>query len=109
MDYIELYVQWGYLTLFGASCPLVVVFALITNLVETRTDGIKLFNDYRRVLPNRVDGIGEPLRIFYITLYIAVPTNCALCVYTFGADTQLGLDNQGSVWLLLFLLVSALH
>jgi hypothetical protein len=42
-------------------------FAFITNLVETRTDGVKLFNDYRRVLPNRVDGIGEPLTMFYYT------------------------------------------
>lgn len=72
MDYIELYVQWGYLTLFGASCPFVVAFALITNLVETRTDGAKLFNDYRRVMPNRVDGIGEPLLMFYYVLYAAV-------------------------------------
>jgi hypothetical protein len=47
LDYIELYVQWGYLTLFGASCPIVIVFAAITNMVETRTDGVKLFNDYR--------------------------------------------------------------
>ncbi len=53
-------------------------FAFITNLVETRTDGVKLFKDYRRVLPNRVDGIGEPLLMFYYTLYAAVPTNCAL-------------------------------
>ena len=85
MDYIELYIQWGYLTLFGASCPIVVLFAFVTNFVETRTDGTKLFNDYRRVLPNRVDGIGEPLVIFYYTLYAAVPINCGLVVYAFNA------------------------
>lgn len=77
--------QWGYLTLFGAACPIVVVFAWATNFVETRTDGIKLFNDYRRVTPNRVDGIGEPLVIFYYTLYVAVIVNCGLVVYAFNA------------------------
>ena len=87
LDYIELYVQWGYLTLFGASCPIVVLLAFATNFVETRTDGTKLFNDYRRVLPNRVDGIGEPLAIFYRILFIAVPINCGLIVFTFNAAT----------------------
>jgi len=42
MDYIELYVQWGFLTLFGSAFPLVVVFALLTNYAETRTDGLQV-------------------------------------------------------------------
>lgn len=103
MDYIELYVQWGYLTLFGASCPLVVIFAFITNLVETRTDGTKLFHDYRRVLPNRVDGIGEPLSIFYFTLYCAVPINCALIVFPFNAVAFV--DPNFQIFVLLFVLL----
>ena len=82
---IELYVQWGFLALFGAACPAVIVFACATNYIETRTDGYKLFNDYRRVLPFRVDGIGEPLQVFYFTLYLAVPVNAGLIVYTFGS------------------------
>jgi hypothetical protein len=102
MDYIELYVQWGYLTLFGASCPLVVLFAWITNMVETRTDGIKLLNDYRRVLPNRVDSVGEPLKIFYWTLYLAVPVNCGLIVFTFNAAAWAGSDAKE--WVLLLIL-----
>jgi len=39
MDYIELYVQWGYLTLFGSAFPVSVALAAITDFVETRTDG----------------------------------------------------------------------
>jgi hypothetical protein len=85
--------------LFGASCPLVVVFAWVTNLVETRTDGVKLLRDYRRVLPNRVDSIGEPLQIFYWTLYAAVPVNCGLVVFTFNAAAWVGDDSK--VWVLL--------
>jgi hypothetical protein len=63
LDYIELYVQWGYLTMFGAACPFVVLFALITNYIQSRSGGVKLFRQFRRVLPNRVDGIGEPLAV----------------------------------------------
>lgn len=39
MDYIELYVQWGYLTLFGSAFPVSVALAAVTDFVETRTDG----------------------------------------------------------------------
>jgi hypothetical protein len=28
--------------------------AFITNFIETRTDGRKLFQDFRRVMPNQV-------------------------------------------------------
>lgn len=83
MDYIELFIQWGYLVLFGSSCPIVVALAACTNFVETRTDGYKLLHDFRRVVPNRVDGIGEPLNVFYYILYISIPVNAGLLVYTF--------------------------
>jgi len=76
-------VQWGYLCLFGAAFPLALFLSFGTNFIETRTDGIKLLLDYRRVLPNRVSGIGEPLSAFYFVLYLAVPINAGLCVYTF--------------------------
>lgn len=84
-DYIELYIQWGYLVLFGAACPIVVVLACFTDYVETRTDGRKLLWEFRRVIPNRVDGVGEPLNLFVYTLYLGVIVNAGLFVYTFGA------------------------
>ena len=64
---------------------MVVGFACFTNFVETRTDGVKLLKDYRRVMPFRVDGVGEALRVFYYTLYVAVPVNAGLVVYSFGS------------------------
>lgn len=35
------------------------------------------------MVPNRVDGIGEPLNVFYTVLYISIPVNAGLFVYTF--------------------------
>eukprot|EP00615_Pteridomonas_danica_P004290 CAMPEP_0114374788 /NCGR_PEP_ID=MMETSP0101-20121206/35870_1 /TAXON_ID=38822 ORGANISM="Pteridomonas danica, Strain PT" /NCGR_SAMPLE_ID=MMETSP0101 /ASSEMBLY_ACC=CAM_ASM_000211 /LENGTH=830 /DNA_ID=CAMNT_0001528687 /DNA_START=1 /DNA_END=2493 /DNA_ORIENTATION=- len=96
MDYIELFVQWGYLVLFGSSCPMVVALAAFTNFVETRTDGYKLLHDFRRVVPNRVDGIGEPLNVFYYVLYIAIPVNAGLLVYTFDFGR---LASEFKVWI----------
>ena len=47
LDYTELFVQFGYLALFGAAFPLVFAFAVATNHIETRTDGYKLLHDFR--------------------------------------------------------------
>jgi hypothetical protein len=54
LDYTELFVQFGYLALFGAAFPAAMAFAAATNYIETRTDGYKLLHDYRRVVPSRV-------------------------------------------------------
>jgi hypothetical protein len=97
-DYIEIFVQWGYLVLFGAACPLVVVFAFFTNFVETRTDGYKLLHEYRRVIPNRVDGIGEPLNVFYKLLHVSIAVNAGLIAYSFGVLDGLGLHPDYRVW-----------
>ena len=35
-------------------------------------------------MPNRVDGIGEPLPIFLRVLYASIPVNAGLIVYSFG-------------------------
>jgi hypothetical protein len=83
-DYIELFIQWGYLALFGASAPIVVVLALITNFIETRSDGNKLLYSFRRVIPQRVEGVGEPLTIFTQLCYVAIPVNAGLLVFSFG-------------------------
>ena len=95
-DYIELFIQWGYLTLFGAAFPAAVCFAGLTNFIETRTDGRKLLRDFKRVVPARIDGLGEPLDIFTKTLYLAVPVNAGMVVWTFKAFKWVGADHQ--VW-----------
>lgn len=45
----QVIIEWGYLLLFGAAFPLCVVMAAFTNFLETRTDGLKLLRDFRRV------------------------------------------------------------
>ena len=95
-DYIELFVQWGYLVLFGATVPAVVALCFLTNYVECLSDGYKLCYDFRRVLPRRMEGIGEVTSIFYAVLYLAVPVNVGLVVYTFDAFNLRDLDAEGN-------------
>lgn len=103
LDYIELFIQWGYLVLFGSACPLVILFAAVTNYVETRTDGYKLLHEFRRVLPNRVDGIGEPLNVFLTTLRLGVVVNAGLLVYTY--ETFNFLPQEARIWCFIFLVI----
>jgi len=75
----------------------VIVLAAITDYAETRTDGRKLLWSFRRVVPNRVDGIGEPLNAFMYTLYLGVIINAGLFVYTFG--TLRFLPDDAQIWI----------
>jgi len=79
---MELYIQWGFLVLFGASAPVIVVLALITNLIEIRADGNKLLHTFRRAIPQRVEGVGEPLATFSFMCYLAIPVNAGLLVFS---------------------------
>jgi hypothetical protein len=78
------------------------VFAFITNFTETRTDGYKLLHQFRRVLPNRVAGIGEPLEVFQLILYISVPVNAGLAVYTYSDDPVADWP-VAPVWMFIFI------
>ena len=99
IDYIELFVQWGYLVLFGASMPLAVCLSFLTDYVECRSDGYKLLYDFRRVMPRRIPDIGETTNVFYTVLYISIPVNAGLVVYTFGFFDAWGATDRQKSWL----------
>ena len=46
-EYNTLVMQYGYLTFFAVSFPLVSIFALFSNTVEIRTDASKLCKAFR--------------------------------------------------------------
>jgi len=41
-DYLELYIQFGYVVLFSSVAPIAAFWALINNLLEVRLDGFKV-------------------------------------------------------------------
>ncbi len=41
-DYAQIFIQYGYVTLFVAACPLAPFLAYISNYIEVRSDGWKL-------------------------------------------------------------------
>lgn len=47
-EYIELLVQFGYLSLFSCVFPLTAVLLLLNNLTEIRTDAYKICKLFRK-------------------------------------------------------------
>lgn len=78
MDYAELAVQFGYITLFVVSFPLAPLLALANNYVEFRSDAFKLLTQMQRPVPRGAEDIGSWQSVFTTISCIAVVTNSAL-------------------------------
>ena len=53
-DYLEMFIQFGYVTLFSSAYPLAGLCALLNNLIEVRSDAFKLCFIHQRPFPERV-------------------------------------------------------
>ena len=74
-EYLELVIQYGFVTLFVAAFPLAPLFALINNVIEIRLDAYKYLTTLRRPLAQRAQDIGAWVNILQIITKISVLTN----------------------------------
>ena len=74
-DYVELVIQFGFVTLFSSAFPLAALFALINNLVEVRRDAQKYTKYHKRPIPRRVKDIGIWQPIFTFMAVLSILTN----------------------------------
>lgn len=83
-DYKELMVQYSYVTLYSPIFPLAPAFALLNNVIESRSDFVKLANShgYQRPRAQHARGIGVWEKVLVSASVVAVVVNCAL-VYTY--------------------------
>ena len=81
-DYMELAVQFGYLTLFALAFPLSSILAFVGLWLEMFTDKIKLINLVRRPIPFAANDIGSWWNIFSAICVIAIFSNTALFCFT---------------------------
>ncbi|MCL4142507.1 UNVERIFIED_CONTAM: hypothetical protein GTU68_062604 [Idotea baltica] len=81
-EYLEMVIQYGFITLFVAAFPLAPFFALINNVVEIRLDAYKYLTKSRRPLPQRVQDIGIWFNILKAITYTSVLTNALVISYT---------------------------
>ncbi|KAM4847054.1 anoctamin-1 isoform 2-T2 [Thomomys bottae] len=57
-EYMEMIIQFGFVTLFVASFPLAPLFALLNNIIEIRLDAKKFVTELRRPVAIRAKDIG---------------------------------------------------
>uniref|UniRef100_A0A672ZTW7 Anoctamin n=1 Tax=Sphaeramia orbicularis TaxID=375764 RepID=A0A672ZTW7_9TELE len=57
-EYMEMIIQFGFVSLFVASFPLAPLFALLNNVIEIRLDAKKFVTELRRPVATRAKDIG---------------------------------------------------
>ncbi|KAL0280787.1 UNVERIFIED_CONTAM: hypothetical protein PYX00_001978 [Menopon gallinae] len=81
-EYLEMVLQYGFVTIFVAAFPLAPFFALINNIFEMRLDAKKLLTFYRRPVTQRVRDIGVWFKILNSIGKLAVITNGFIIAFT---------------------------
>jgi len=88
-EYCEMVIQFGYVTMFAASFPLAPLLAVLNNVVEIRTDALKLLTAHSRPEYKGASGIGAWYNILEFLGIASVITNCLLIGFSIDsvADT----------------------
>ncbi|XP_055723379.1 anoctamin-8-like isoform X3 [Salvelinus fontinalis] len=77
-DYQEMFIQFGYVVLFSSAFPLAAMWALINNIIEIRSDALKLCTGLQRPFGQRVESIGQWQTAMEAMGLIAIMVNCYL-------------------------------
>uniref|UniRef100_UPI0037E8E092 anoctamin-6 n=1 Tax=Semicossyphus pulcher TaxID=241346 RepID=UPI0037E8E092 len=81
-EYLEMVIQFGFVTLFVASFPLAPILALVNNLFEIRVDAWKITTQFRRIMPEKAQDIGAWQPILQGVAILAVATNAMIIAFT---------------------------
>ncbi|KAG7468367.1 hypothetical protein MATL_G00142180 [Megalops atlanticus] len=81
-EYLEMVIQFGFITLFVASFPLAPLLALFNNILEVRVDAWKLTTQFRRPVAAKARSIGAWLEILNGMAVLSVITNAFIVAFT---------------------------
>merc|ERR550539_1697015 len=81
-EYLEMVLQFGFITIFVAAFPLAPLFALLNNGVEIRLDAQKFVCETRRAVAERAESIGIWFSIMEVLAKLAVISNAFLIAFT---------------------------
>ncbi|KAG0713299.1 Anoctamin-8 [Chionoecetes opilio] len=77
-DYLEMFIQFGYVTLFSSAFPLAATCAFLNNLIEIRSDAFKLCCVFQRPFGNRAQSIGVWQDAMELMGVLGIMVNCML-------------------------------
>src|SRR5262249_17941795 len=107
-DYLEIALQFGYVTLFVAAFPLAPCLALLNNCAEVWVDSQKVCKLSRRPNLPRAQDIGTWLYIFTYLSYASVILNGGVVMFTSDLIIPLNPEfnkPQNRVWVFLLFIV----
>ncbi|XP_023932129.1 anoctamin-7 isoform X5 [Lingula anatina] len=81
-EYLEMVLQFGFITIFVAAFPLAPLFALMNNWIEIRLDAQKFVTETRRPVAERAQDIGVWFSILDGLAQLAVISNAFLIAFT---------------------------
>uniref|UniRef100_A0AAY4BWG8 Anoctamin n=1 Tax=Denticeps clupeoides TaxID=299321 RepID=A0AAY4BWG8_9TELE len=81
-EYLEMVIQFGFITLFVASFPLAPLLALFNNILEVRVDAWKFTTQYRRTVAAKARNIGAWQEILNVVAILSVVTNAFIMAFT---------------------------
>eukprot|EP00941_MAST-03F_sp_MAST-3F-sp1_P002252 g2252.t1 len=97
-DYLEIMIEFGYIILFASAYPLAACIAVFANLIEVRSDALKLAQVCRKPPAKRVASIGMWKNIMKAIVILSACTN----VYIFSFTSQ-----QMMQWMPQFFFIAA--
>ncbi|CAH8559074.1 Anoctamin-8 [Schistosoma haematobium] len=77
-DFLEMFIQFGYVSMFTGIFPLAGLLAFMNNVIEIRGDAYKLSTSYQRPFGQFANSIGIWQLALDVVSYIAVIVNIAL-------------------------------
>ncbi|CAH1775497.1 unnamed protein product [Owenia fusiformis] len=81
-EYLEMVLQFGFITIFVAAFPLAPLFALLNNWIEIRLDAAKFVTENRRPVAERAQDIGVWFTLLDSLAQLAVVSNAFLIAFT---------------------------
>lgn len=85
-DFLELALQFGMIMMFACAFPPAFAFAAVNNIMEIRTDALKLLVILRRPVPRASATVGAWLNIFKFLILVSICTNCALLAWMYDEE-----------------------
>lgn len=81
-EYLEIVLQYGFITMFVAAFPLGPLFALINVVIEIRVDAINFLCHFRRPDAARVEDIGAWYNVLETITKVSVLVNAFVLAFT---------------------------
>lgn len=81
-EYLEVVLQYGFVTMFVSAFPLGPLFALLNSIVEIRVDAINFVSQFRRPDSTRAEDIGAWFRILEGVTRLSVLVNAFILAFT---------------------------